>query len=547
MATCFGMLVFSGMALMTSYAPSRETAWASVHFIQFVAPHGWVVRGVHFWAAQGFIVFSAAHVAHGARTRRYRAPREVAWWLTLAVSGLAVVEGITGGLLPWDQRGWWARSVEGEILGLAPLVGSWMKEMMFGGPELGSLGLTRAYTLHVAMLPAWLTAALLLRRRMGPRDVRPAVVGRDPPGAASHDLVTYAAAVVMVALTLTECSRGAPLDAPADPLRDYPARPEWYLLGFYQVGAFLHGVAEFWAVALVSVLAGAFLALLPWIDRASRRRPPVTALTVCVFTVYLGLCLGAWAHDRHEAGYLRARRKADARALRAAELAMKGVPPEGPLEMVRLDPQLRGRDLFDRHCAGCHVLGDSGDAEGGTAPKLDGWGTPEWIEAMLHNPDAPELFGRGPYRGKMPSADTPPKLKDFGRIPLVRNPAEMRAVALFLSAQGEEAGDPLRAADPSMLALGEQIVRERCTTCHLYEGVGDEGFTRTAPELWRYGSVAWTLAQIRNPATAKTYRDKALSESLKRHMPRFDTELSPSDLELLARWTRAHGRGLDRL
>jgi len=36
---------------------------------------------------------------------------------------MKVGEGITGGLLPWDQRGWWARVVEGNIMGLAPVVG----------------------------------------------------------------------------------------------------------------------------------------------------------------------------------------------------------------------------------------------------------------------------------------------------------------------------------------------------------------------------------------------------------------------------------------
>ena len=35
-----------------------------------------------------------------------------------------------------------------------------------------------------------------------------------------------------------------------------------------------------------------------------------------------------------------------------------------------------------------------------------------------------------------------------------------------------------------------------------------------------------------------------LDEALKKHMPRFDKDLSPEDVDVVARWTRAHARGL---
>ena len=60
----------------------------------------------------------------------YRKPGEIGWWLTLAVLGLAIGEGITGGLLPWDQLGWWARVVEGNIAGLTPVIGGFVQQMI---------------------------------------------------------------------------------------------------------------------------------------------------------------------------------------------------------------------------------------------------------------------------------------------------------------------------------------------------------------------------------------------------------------------------------
>jgi mono/diheme cytochrome c family protein len=126
---------------------------------------------------------------------------------------------------------------------------------------------------------------------------------------------------------------------------------------------------------------------------------------------------------------------------------------------------------------------------------------------------------------------------------MVKSDAERRAVSEFLAAQGDEPGDPPRAIDEATRALGEKIVSDRCTSCHMYKGDGDVEGSDDAPELWRYGAAGWTRAQVANPATAETYRKNALDPEHKKHMPRFDKDLSPSDVDIVARWTRAHGRG----
>src|SRR4029077_12266151 len=243
--------------------------------------------------------------------------------------------------------------------------------------------------------------------------------------------------------------------------------------------------------------------------------------------------------------YLKQRAMADARAAAAVKLAMSGVPPAGALEMMQRDPELRGHDLFAQHCAACHVLEDLGDPKKATAAKLDGWGTPAWIAAMIHEPDAPQFFGRGPYKGEMPSVDVRPKgkLANEPWTPMIKSDAENRAVAAFLAAQGDEPTDPASPVEASTRAAGEKIVSERCSTCHLYKGEGDDEGTGLAPELSRYGSQSWTRAQIANPANPATYREGALDESRKKHMPRFDIDLSVDDIDLVARWTRTHALG----
>jgi ubiquinol-cytochrome c reductase cytochrome b subunit len=328
-------------------------------------------------------------------------------------------------------------------------------------------------------------------------------------------------------------------------MSDYPARPEWFLLPLFELRKLFSGSGEFWGTTLVPAAAGAYLALLPWMDKPGRSRVVVLAPFFVVAGGTVALALAATRHDARDEKFGKERAKADAQAAAAIELAKHGVPPDGALAMLRRDPELHGRDLFDKQCASCHVLGDLGDPKKATASKLDGWSTPDWIAAMIHDPDGDDYFGRGPYKTKMPSVDVRPKDKgDEPWSPMVKSDAERRAVALFLAAQGNEVGDPAPAGDDATRALGQKIVTERCTSCHLFKGQGDDGDSGEAPELSGYGSVSWTRAQVANPANPATYRDKALDEALKKHMPRFDKDLSPEDVDVVARWTRAHARGL---
>src|ERR1700679_127345 len=71
-ATCFGVLALTGLILMTAYAPAPQSAWASVHYVQYVMAGGWILRGLHYWAAQSLFVLAAVHVVHGALAATYR-------------------------------------------------------------------------------------------------------------------------------------------------------------------------------------------------------------------------------------------------------------------------------------------------------------------------------------------------------------------------------------------------------------------------------------------------------------------------------------------
>lgn len=526
--TCFAILAITGVVIMTAYAPSPQSAWASVHYIEYRLAGGWMIRGMHLWASQALLVLSALHVAQGAFVGAYRKPREIAWWLSLLVIALAVGEAITGGLLPWDQRGWWARVVEGNILGLAPVIGRFTQQMMLGGSELGALGLARAYAVHVIVLPIVLGAILWGRAKIVQRHGWT----EGGTGARYQELLlrqtAVAAAVILLLSALTLASRGASLDAPADPMSDYPARPEWFLLTMFQLRKFFHGSLEFWGTSLLPAAAGIYLAFLPILDppatrnprgavAAADRRTYVLAPVIVIFGSAVALGAVAWRKDAHDPQYAKQFARAESRAASAVSLAMNGVPPSGALDMVRHDPELRGHDLFERLCASCHVLGDLGDPKKATAPTLDGWGTPNWIIAMMHDPDAAHFFGEGPYKGEMPSVDVRPKDLPAKQPwkPMLKNEAEKHDVAVFLASLGDEPADPpatktlrrareLRKSSPS---------DARVVTCSTALGTTTEPATppssgimarsRGPKRKWRIRPVILLIARMRSTPRRK--------------------------------------------
>ena len=101
----------------------------------------------------------------------YRKPREVNWIVGLVLLQVILAFGLTGYLLPWDQRAYWATVVAINISKLTPGVGELAAAFLRGGPDIGALTLTRWYAVHVLVLPALLVtlvaAHLYLMRRHG--------------------------------------------------------------------------------------------------------------------------------------------------------------------------------------------------------------------------------------------------------------------------------------------------------------------------------------------------------------------------------------------
>jgi menaquinol-cytochrome c reductase cytochrome b subunit len=178
---CFGGMVFTlivfqiltGIFLSFYYVPDAATvtggsagAWTSVQYIMKDVYLGQLIRGVHFWGANLLIVMVVLHMARVFWTGSYRAPRELNWMVGVIMLLCVLAFSLTGYLLPWDTKAYWASEVTIQIIGLAPIVGDALRTVVQGAPVLGSDTLQRFFTVHVFILPAVITILMYVHFRM---------------------------------------------------------------------------------------------------------------------------------------------------------------------------------------------------------------------------------------------------------------------------------------------------------------------------------------------------------------------------------------------
>lgn len=491
----FSMQVITGLLLMTAYSPSATTAWSSVWYIQTQMTLGWFIRGLHHIGSQAMVVLIPIHVLQVVIARAYREPREVNWWTGLALMGVVLALSLTGYLLPWDQKGYWATKVATNIMGLTPIIGQSLQKIVIGGDDYGHATLTRFFTLHVMILPGTLMLLLiahvaLLRRHgvsVSPKHVADRA-GNFWPDQAFRDTVAAAIVfIVILSIVLIE-HYGAdfvPLDAPADPTAsDYPARPEWYFLFLFQMLKLFEGPTLERIGALgVPAVVGLVLFAVPLYDKLLPKRLAHALVVMITLSLFAGagvLTIAAIRDDRdpsaetvasinarHARGELltreeerqlrawdfnRKRERADALAQRALQLASeKGIPPAGPLELLANDSVTRGPVLFAAHCTVCHRYhGHDGlgaiPASPATSSDLSGFGSRDWVRLVLADPMDPRRFGLMKNPEGEPAHT---RMKKWIEKQLERNSEEQEktelfaqfdAVAAYLAAEGKNPG-----------------------------------------------------------------------------------------------------------
>jgi quinol-cytochrome oxidoreductase complex cytochrome b subunit len=150
----------TGIFLAMYYRPSATEAYSSIQHINDDVFLGLLVRGMHKWGATVMVILIFLHMGRTFFFGAYKYPRELNWIIGVVLLILTMVMALTGYLLPFDQRSFWATVVASNITGTGPIVGPYLADFLRGGAEFGATTLSRFYAIHMLLIPG-LIAALI--------------------------------------------------------------------------------------------------------------------------------------------------------------------------------------------------------------------------------------------------------------------------------------------------------------------------------------------------------------------------------------------------
>ena len=503
----FSIQVITGIFLWMAYSASAQTAWESVFYIQFEMAGGWFLRGLHHYTAQVMTILLALHLLQVLIDGAYKAPREFNFWSGLLLLQLTLALSLTGYLLPWDQKGYWATKVATNIVSIVPFIGPDLQKLVVGGPDYGHHTLTRFLALHAGVLPGLIIALIgghiYFFRRHGLHAKQPL---KKPDAKFWPDQVLADAiaclGVLFTVVVLTLITRGAELAAPADAASQFSAaRPEWYFLFLFELLKYFPGESEIIGAIVLPGAAVGFMFLMPYLGQWKLGHRFNLAF---VFGGLAGAGLLTWMamkQDNNDPNFQRALRDSHHQAARVIELAKapSGIPIAGAAALLREDPYIQGPKLFAKHCASCHRYGGH-DGEGNpvkdpqSAADLKGFASREWLAGLLDpaKVDSLHYFGGTKFKdGKMvkwvkKNADEPAEQEQLKKV----------IAALSAEAQLKSQRDA-DARDIAIIKQGVELARGdvACTDCHAF---GKPDPDATAPDLTGYGSRAWLVRFIGN-------------------------------------------------
>jgi len=164
--------IISGLILVAVYLPTTFQAYDSIIMIKESTLLG-IIRGLHKYGGDAIIIASTLKVYRMWFRAEYKNKGELAFLLSLIVLVAAMYSGLTGYLLIWNQRAFWATKIFGTFptyLDIAPAVNFWflpsitglvtstigtlthqgnnISQMLLGGSSIGQATMTRFYSLH---------------------------------------------------------------------------------------------------------------------------------------------------------------------------------------------------------------------------------------------------------------------------------------------------------------------------------------------------------------------------------------------------------------
>jgi len=440
----FLVQAFTGALLAFNYAPTPGDAYNSLRYILTELTGGRLMRGLHHWGASMMIVVVVLHMVQVFLYGAYKKPREATWMVGVVLLLLTLAYGLTGYLLPWDNRAYWGTVVTTQIAGQAPVLGPYLTRLLGGGGAVGVVTFARFYGMHVLLLPPatllLIAVHVYLVRKHG---VAPAPGDELLPNKQFYPRQVFMDTVAIFAafavLFATAVVVRVPLEQLADPTdTTYIPRPEWYFLFLFQTLKLFSGPLEIVGSVVLPGMAVLALILAPFLDRGQMVK--VTRRTVA--STFVALAAIGWTG-------------LTARAVMTTPQASEvEIDYSAPTDWMQLSPEeMAGVAYFrEENCVSCHSTGEGGAKIG-----------PDLTSTSIHK-DAAWMI----QHFKRPAAMRP----GSSMPPIQLSDAQLNSLAAFLLKLNPDNATALGNA-PEFATEGALVYQaNHCGSCHLVNGVG---------------------------------------------------------------------------
>jgi ubiquinol-cytochrome c reductase cytochrome b subunit len=386
----FMVQAFTGIMLAFNYAPTTGDSYDSLRYILTALTAGPLMRGLHHWGASMIVVVVVLHMVQVFLYGAYKKPREATWMVGAVLLLVTLAYGLTGYLLPWDNRAYWGTMVTTQIAAMSPGVGLYLTRLLGAADGIGVVTFARFYAMHVLILPpaTILLVALhvFLVRRHG---VAPHPGDEAKPKKMFFPMQvfkdTVAIFIAFAILFTMAVAVHVPLEQMADPTNNsYIPRPEWYFLFLFQFLKMFNGPLEVLGAVVLPGVAVLTLLLVPFIDRGAMVKVTKQSFAIAVVVLaalgWSSLTMAAIKSTPPQEAGVDFSYDTDWMTLTPDKLAASK-SPNTPAFVVH------GAAVYQsNHCSVCHSVNGVGGKLGPALNGLSKRQTRSWVEQHFVDP-----------------------------------------------------------------------------------------------------------------------------------------------------------------